>query len=223
MAYFTPAFLSFFRDLAANNHREWFQENKKTYEQQVKKPFERLVTDLIDRIHADDPAIMIDAKDAIFRINRDIRFSTDKTPYKTNVSAAISPGGRKDMTYPGLYIELKAEEIGIYGGLYMPDKDLLHRVRSHIAATLDELESMLGDPAFKKEYGTLRGDQHKRVPAEFQEAAKRQPLIANKAFYYYTKLPATLLTTEHLLDVLMEKYFIAKPMKEYLTRAAQGE
>lgn len=222
MAYFTSAFSTFFQDLARNNHREWFQENKKTYEQEVKKPFARLVTDLIDRIHADDPEIMLDTKDAIFRINRDIRFSKDKTPYKNNVSAVITPGGRKDVSTPGFYFELKADEIGVYGGLYQLDKEQLLRVRTHLAETPDELESLLSDPVFHKEYGTLLGDQHKRLPAEFKEAAIRQPLIANKAFYYHTQLPGKLLTSDKLLDVLMEKYFIAKPMKTYLMRAVRG-
>lgn len=224
MSYLSPDFITFFNELANNNHREWFHANKKTYESAVKEPFRKLVADLIDEVHEDDPDVRIEPKDAIFRINRDIRFSKDKTPYKTNVSAVISPGGRKDKTTPGFYFEVKATGIGIYGGLYMLDKHQLLNVRNHIAGSLEAFDALLNEPAYKKEYGgTLLGDQHKRIPPEFRDIVEEQPLIANKAFYYHSELPAKHITSEKLLDTLMEKYFIAKPMKEYLTEALGGE
>ncbi|MCB0846293.1 MAG: DUF2461 domain-containing protein, partial [Bacteroidetes bacterium] len=105
MPYFTPDYIAFFEELARNNTKEWFDQNRSRYEKSVKKPFYAFVERMIDLISEDDPAVMITPKDAIFRINRDIRFSNDKTPYKTNFSAVVSPGGRKEMVTPGLYFE----------------------------------------------------------------------------------------------------------------------
>lgn len=95
MAYFDENFLKFFKSLNKNNHKEWFDKNKSTYEASVKKPFEKLVADLIFKMQKLHPGFQCEVKDAVFRINRDIRFSKDKTPYKTNVSAVICHGGRK--------------------------------------------------------------------------------------------------------------------------------
>ena len=99
--YFSPDFLQFFKELAANNHKEWFDENRKRYETVVKKPFEVFVQHAIDEMAKLDPRLSeLDPKKCIFRINRDIRFSKDKAPYKLNRSAAISVGGRNDMIEP---------------------------------------------------------------------------------------------------------------------------
>ena len=98
MAYFTKDFTKFLKDLEKNNNREWFNENKKRYEESVKEPFYNFIDEMIMRINAIDNNVAIQPKDAIFRIYKDVRFSKDKLPYKTQVSAVISPGGRKDMT-----------------------------------------------------------------------------------------------------------------------------
>ena len=96
MAYFTKDFIDFFKELAANNKKEWFDFNRKRYEKSVKQPFAEFVQEMIDRIRADDPKVDISTKDAIFRINRDVRFSKDKTPYKTHMAAIVSARGKKD-------------------------------------------------------------------------------------------------------------------------------
>ena len=134
MKYFTKKFTQFFIDLAPNNNKEWFDVNRKRYEIDVKKPFEIFISDLLERAKEVDTTIMISYKEAIFRINKDVRFSKDKEPYKLNRSAIISSVGTKDKSIPGLYLEITPEEVGIYGGLYMPDKNQLHRVREEIAS-----------------------------------------------------------------------------------------
>ena len=90
MKYFSSDYLEFFKELAPNNNKDWFDKNRKRYIDSVKEPFKKFVTDLIQEISKVDDEVQIEAKDAIFRINRDIRFSKDKTPYKLNNSAIIS-------------------------------------------------------------------------------------------------------------------------------------
>jgi len=115
---FTETYIQFFQDLANNNVREWFHANKKTYETAVKKPFYKFVEQLIEEIRLVNPDILITPKDAIFRINRDIRFSKDKSPYKLNMSAAISKYGKKGNTCPGLYNDTGAEYVYVTRGAY---------------------------------------------------------------------------------------------------------
>ena len=114
MTYFSIDFLDFFKELAGNNHKDWFDLNRKRYEANIKKTFEVFITDLITQINKHDEKIEITYKEAIFRINRDVRFSKNKEPYKLNRSAIISPKGKKDKAFPGLYLEMGPEHYRIY-------------------------------------------------------------------------------------------------------------
>lgn len=113
MKYFTDDFAKFFKDLAKNNHKEWFHENKKRYESSVKYPFTLFLKDLITEIQKFGTALDIEPKDCILRINKDIRFSKDKTPYNLHYTAFISKDGKKDKSIPGLFLRFSPEEIGI--------------------------------------------------------------------------------------------------------------
>jgi uncharacterized protein (TIGR02453 family) len=214
--FFTPDFLQFYRELAANNDRDWFHANKKRYEQSVKQPFEIFVAELIVRMKQTDPKLELAAKDAIFRINRDVRFSKDKTPYKLCSSAIITKGGKKDTVSPGMYLELGPEKLAVYGGIYMPDKEQLAAVRNHIASNLSQFSKLLDDSEFKATYGTLRGEQNKILPKELQEAAKKQPLMFNKAFYFYSHLPAELTLDPALPERIMACQRAGQSMAEFL-------
>ncbi len=219
MAYFTDDFIKFFQELAENNHKQWFDEHRKRYEKNIKAPFKALVEDMILRIHADDPEVMIPAKDAIFRINRDIRFSRDKRLYKTQMSAVISPAGRKDLGLPGFYFELNANRIMIGGGAHTCDKDRLQAIRGYIVAKPDEFKKALSDKTFRDKFGEIRGEKNKRLPAEFRERAETEPLLFNKQFYFMAELPPKIITDDRLGDVLMEYYFAGKPLMGFLRKA----
>ncbi len=219
MAYFNPDFLQFFKDLAANNHRDWFTANKKRYESVVKDPFKLFVEEMIERMAKEDKRISLEAKDAIFRINRDIRFSKDKTPYKTNVSAIITPGGKKDKTTPGLYFEFGPENVRIYGGVYMLDKDQLYDVRQYICDHASQFQKAISDKDFVKKYEEIRGEKNKVIPKEFRESAENQPLIFNKQFYYFAKLDPEVVLQDDLADILMAYYHASNPVRDFLTKA----
>lgn len=219
MAYFTTDLMQFLKDLAANNNKVWYDANKKRFENSVKKPFEAFVAEMINRIQQDDKSINIQPKDAIFRIYRDVRFSKDKTPYKTYVSAIISAGGRKNLALPGTYIELNPEHIRIYGGVYQPDKIQLQRIRESIIANPDKFNSLVSDKQFVKCFVELRGEKNKVLPKELKPAAEKQPLIFNKQFYYFGSLDPKLATDNRLPELLMEYYFAGKPMKGFLSKA----
>lgn len=218
MSHFTPDFLEFFKELAANNNKDWFDENRKRYHESIKKPFEDFVTAMINEMRKTDKSLNITYKDCIFRINRDIRFSKDKSPYKLNRSAAISAGGKKDHANPGLYFEITPEHVRVYTGVYGPDKDQLLAVREEIADNLKEFDKIINEKKFKKVFGEIKGEKNVRLPKELQEAAEKQPLIYNKQFYVYTSFPPEIIFEKGVVKKLVDTYKIAEPFAKFLSK-----
>jgi uncharacterized protein (TIGR02453 family) len=215
----TQQSLDFLKDLAQNNNREWYHDNKKRYEKELKKPFENLVTAVIAEVQKVDPEVEIPARKAIFRIYRDTRFSKDKTPYKTHVSAIIGPGGTKNKMYPGFYLHVEPGMLMLGGGAYFLDTQSLYQVREFIMQNKDRFNQLITDPTFVAKYETLRGEQNKRLPKELTKAAEEQPLLYNKQFYFMAELPPDHVLREDFLDFMMEYYMAAKPVKDFLKEA----
>jgi uncharacterized protein (TIGR02453 family) len=221
-ACFTPDFLAFFRDLAANNHREYFHAHKKRYETSVKQPFADFIGLLIAAIRQEDPRVRISPAQAIFRIHRDVRFSQDKSPYKLYASALIVPGTRRITGDTGFYLEFSPEHCGVYGGLYQPDKQQLENVRTAIAQDPGRLDRLMSAPAFRERFGEILGEKNVRLPAHFQSVRAVQPLIAHKQFYFRALLPAETILRPDLPDLLMAYYRAAKPLNDYLEEAGRS-
>jgi len=221
MAYFTQEFVDFFKELAKNNNKEWFHANKKRYEQNVKKPFYSFVQSIIDELKKEDPGLKIEVKNTVFRINRDIRFSKDKSPYKNHVAAAISRGGRKDMQYPGIYIHLEPGNFMMAGGCYMPDKENLYLLRKYIIDHPEEIKKALSDPTFVKMYGGLaEGEKNKILPKEFKEHGASHPLIFNKQYYYYKTISdENIFLAEDLLKLVIDHYKGGEPWNQIIRNA----
>ncbi|MCB0762455.1 MAG: DUF2461 domain-containing protein [Flavobacteriales bacterium] len=222
MAYFTQAYIDFFKQLGANNHRDWFQDNKKTYDKEVKQPFQVFVKDLIAEIAKVDTSLNLEVKDAIFRINRDIRFSKDKTPYKTHMAAVISPGGRRDHSTPGMYLMMGAENMMSGGGVYGPSKEDIYAIRQMIARDPKAYNQVVGDKKFVKTFGEMQGEENKIVPKEFKAAAEIAPHILKKQWYYMAELPAETCLRDDLLPFVMELRAAAEPVKTYLANALKA-
>jgi len=220
MAFFTPDYLNFFKNLAANNNRDWFHANKKRYEASVKDPFLEFVAEIIDRTTKIDKRFEADPKKAVYRIYRDVRFSKDKTPYKMNMSAVIAPGGRKEgIGIPGMYLEMGAEHFRFYCGLYAPEKEVLYQVRQYIIKHSTQLNKLVSDKVFVEKFGELRGDKNKMLPKEFKEAAQKQPFVFNKQFYFFASLPPETILREDFGNLVMEYFEHSEPMRNFLTKA----
>ncbi len=219
MSYINPGFLNFFKELSKNNSSAWFNENRKTYEKEVKKPFAELVEEMIRRIQKHEPDVQIKASDAIMRINKDIRFSKDKTPYNTHMAANISAFGKKDKSYPGFYFQLSPEGIMIYGGAYAVENPTLLNIRNHIAGNLKDFAQAYSDKSFVEKFGKIQGEQNKRIPPEFQAAVDKEPLVANKQFYYAANLKPDVIASDALPDKLMEFYLAGKKVNDFLKQA----
>jgi uncharacterized protein (TIGR02453 family) len=220
MAYFTQEFIDYFRQLSRNNERDWFHAHKKEYERHVKQPFNAFVAEIIDRISLKDPEVEIEPKDAVFRIARDIRFSKDKTPYKTHMAAVITREGKRNVQYPGLYFYFGAKSLGIGGGVYKLDKDHVQKIRRTIAQDGKSLERATKGKAFVELFGELQGEKNVRLPKEFADAAERFPLIANKQFYYFAEYddPKILLRND-LPSFVMRHYRAGQKVNDFLKTA----
>ncbi|MCP4441045.1 MAG: DUF2461 domain-containing protein [Aureispira sp.] len=221
MLYFTEDYNNFFKGLARSNSKDWFDVNRKDYEKHVKKAFYKFLGDLIERIKKDyDPNFDLLVKNAVFRINRDIRFSKDKTPYKLHMGAVVSNGGRKNMQIPGMYIQLGVGELWLGGGMYSPSKDNLYKIREYLMQNPKSLDKILADKTFKKFYGELRGTKNKVLPKVFKEAAKEQPLIFNKQFYYMAEYDdESLITRDDFMDWVIEHYEASQKINKWFSEA----
>jgi uncharacterized protein (TIGR02453 family) len=213
MAFFSKDFLQFFIDLAGDNHKDWFDLNRKRYETVVKEPFHHFINHLIFKLSEIDTSFQnLEAKDCIFRINRDVRFSKDKAPYKLMVSAIIRSGGKKSSNVNGIYIELCPEYVRVYGGIYeISGEDLLF-FREGLAEYLSELQKAYNSNPFKLSFGSILGEKNKILPAHLKEKAAEEPLIFNKQWYFYHQMDASSCLQENFTEKVVELYAIARPM-----------
>ena len=222
MAFFTADFLEFFIELAPNNNKDWFDLNRKRYESSVREPFRHFVQHLIDTLAMTQPEFKgLEAKDCVFRINRDIRFSKDKTPYKMNVSAVISPNGKKSQAVNGVYFELGPEHVRVYGGVYEIDKDDLLAVREGIAANLEAFKAAYTDKQFVRTFKNIIGEKNKIIPKDLRDAAEVEPLIFNKQWYFYAQLDAEDVLRDDLDQVILKCYEAGKPVESFFSKLIQ--
>jgi len=216
MAFFQKEFLDFFIELAPNNNKEWFDINRKRYEDFVKEPFKKFVTHVISKIAENDPAFKdVEAKDCIFRINRDVRFSKDKMPYKMMVSAVVAPNGKKSKAVNGVYFELGPEHLRVYGGIYEIDKEDLLTVREGIAKDIPKFQKAYSNPEFTKVFGEIRGDKNKIIPKDLKDSAVIEPLIFNKQWYFYTEFQPETILLENLDEIILNCYNAGRPVETY--------
>lgn len=223
MAYFNKAFVDFFKGLAANNEREWFHDNKKIYEKEVKKPFYQFVADVIDAMGEREGELGLEVKNAVFRINRDIRFSKDKSPYKLHVGGVVSKGGRKNIQIPGIYIQLSAEENYIGGGSYQPDKQNLIKIREALVEDVKSYRSAVNSKKFKQYFPEgIQGERNKILPKQFKPYAEDIPELFQKQHYCMSKhIGSDFVLKDDLLEVVMQHYEATKDLNDYLKRAIQ--
>lgn len=219
MAFFDPDFIQFFKDLAPNNNKDWFDENRSRYEARVREPFKAFVDHMIALLGQENPKLKeLENKQCIFRINRDIRFSKDKTPYKLNVSAAVFVGGKKMYMSEGVYFELGPEHVRIYGGLYELDKDSLLEVREGIAENLEAFKKLYSAREFESTFGTIRGEQNKILPKELKEVGALEPMLYNKQFYYFAEFPPEIILEDNFDAIVANIYKAGRPMEQFFSK-----
>lgn len=208
----------FLKKLATNNTREWMAENKPEY-QATRKVFETLIADLITGISAFDEGLVgLEAKKSVFRLNRDTRFSADKSPYKLNYGASMSKGGRKTPN-ASYYIHLKPGDNFVGGGMYMPEADALKKVRQEIDYNTDEFLSIIHDEHFVQAYGEMRGDKLKTAPKGYPKDHEYIELLRHKGFYFLYQIPDEELAEDDFVAKQLARFELIFPFISFLNMA----
>ena len=215
----TKKIIDFLKKLNKNNTKEWFDENRKEYNE-AKKYFTNLVNEFIVRISKFDSSVAaVTANQCIFRINRDIRFSNDKTPYKTNMGAYIIEGGRKNWKC-GYYVHIEHNSSLIGGGLHIPQNDWLLKARMAISDNGDELMKLINKPNYKKTFGEFIGEKLKSAPRDFNKDDKYIELIKLKSFdIIYNYDDKKVYDVNNFIDDAIEKFKILKPVNDFFNEA----
>jgi uncharacterized protein (TIGR02453 family) len=215
---FRPEAIAFLADLAANNDRAWFTPRKPEYERLVKEPLEALCAALGERFAARGLPLTADPVRSPFRIYRDVRFSKDKSPYKTAASARFmaADGG------PGGYFHLEPGEIYAGGGLYRPEPAMLAAWRRLVDAEPDAVRGAITDPGFVATFGGLTGDRLTRVPSGYPKDHPAADLLVLKDQIFSARLSDADVRSPALPDILADLYAAAGPVWSLLVRVAKG-
>ncbi len=213
------SYSTFFKELSDNNHKEWFHANKKRYENDVKAPFIEVLEAVIPKLKEWENKIDEDPKKALFRINRDIRFSKDKSPYNTIMKAGFSPGGKKS-ELPGFYLGIDAQSIHVGGGLFMISASELKVLRHAIADDPKALVEIVNATGFVQNFGKLKGDRAKRLDKNLMAVAEQTDLIFHKQFYAMAEFPlAPFFGSKSIVDEILEHFEAIRPLNMYLNKA----
>ncbi len=213
------SFTNFFKELAGNNNKEWFDNNRKRYLDDVKIVFETIVSDTLNELKKTESLAHIEPKDCIFRINKDVRFSKDKQPYKLQCSASISKGGKKDFVNPGLYFEIGPEFLNIYAGIYGPDKEILESIRRYIYNHIPHFQSVIRENSFKQYFENVKGEKNKVIAKEFKDQITVCPELLNKQFYIFHQQDINCFKNHDVVDYIINVYSKAKPFNLFLSQA----
>lgn len=217
--------LQFLEDLKANNNRDWFLDNKKRYEV-FKKDYHQLVIDFLDAMKPLDSSLeMLEVKNCTFRINRDIRFSKDKSPYKSYIAVWLS-SGVKGQNRSGYYVHIEKGASFIAGGFYCPEADDLKKVRKEIAYFYEDLEEILGEKNFKKEFEDFDRNEAnllKNPPRGYEKDHPAIEFLKLKSFETSQKFDINELTKEDFVSKMSKKLILLKPLNDFINRALTAE
>lgn len=212
--------LQFLAKLKKNNDREWFEAHKEEY-LGAKEEFETYVDELLTSIRKFDNKIDPDltAKKCVFRIHKDVRFSKDKTPYKTNMGASMNPGGKKSLM-AGYYFHVSPGECFIAGGVYMPDAENLAAIRQEIDYNPKEFKKILNSAGFKKYFKGLDPiDVLKTVPKGYDKENEMIEYLKHKHYIVTFEFNGKDLENKKTFSVLTEGFKAMYPFVEFLRNA----
>lgn len=218
-----PSTLKFLKDLKKNNNKPWFDAHRNEYEA-AKKNFEQVIQAVIDMHGKSDKTIAhLKAKECMFRINRDIRFAKDKSPYKTNMGAYINRGGKKSF-YGGYYFHCEPGQSFVGGGLWMPMPNELSKVRQEIDYNLAEFKKITGSKKFKSSYKDLSRDAEytlTRVPKGYEADNPAADYIKLKSFVATAKVSDADLNSKTIVKKLATAFEALQPMLAFINKSLE--
>lgn len=216
----TNNMIQFLKELHDNNNKSWFDENRKRYEG-FKSEYHNLTEIILSEMKKIDSSLSgLNTKDCVFRINKDIRFSKDKTPYKTYLGINMTPFGKK-MSLASYYIHIQEGQSFVGGGLYMPTAELLNKARKEIHYFYDEFKQILEHPDFKNSYNALdENDKIKlvRPPKGYTEDDPAIEYLKLKSFTATIPIADKKLTDKNFVANTVEHLKALFPLIQFLNR-----
>lgn len=210
--------LDFLTRLSKNNNKEWFDAHKKEYEA-LRKEWIDFVSEGIQAFGTFDSAMLdLDPKKCIFRINRDVRFSKNKDPYKNNFGMSLSSGG-KASDFCGYYLHIQPGECFIAGGAYQPMPEKLAAIRQEIDYNLDAFQKILSAKEFKSQFGSLSGDKLSRPPKGYDADNPAVEYLKHKGFIAYRKVDDKALMDPNFMKEFVRSGKAMKPLIDFLNEA----
>jgi len=210
--------LLFLSDLKNNNDRNWFAENRKRYED-AKSNYETFVQEILNEIVRFDPIFRgLEPKSCMFRINRDTRFSHDKSVYKTNFGAFMVRGGKKNGDkFPGYYFHIEPGSSFVAGGAYIPPAQWLNAIRERIDGDAERLIKIVNDKAFRKYFGGLEGEKLRTAPKGYPRDHPHIELLKMKSYLAEMAIPDKVITSDECFDLVVGAFRAMKPLNDFLT------
>jgi len=210
--------LTFLKSLKKNNNREWFEKNRGKYEL-AKEDFENFVGELIKELAKSNSSLgSLKVKDCVFRIYRDVRFSKNKAPYKTNMGAYFVEGGKKS-DKAGFYIQLEPGNSFIAGGCWMPQAPQLKAIRQEIDYNLNDFEKVLDEKAFKKLFGELSDTRLKTTPKGYDSSNPAIDHLRQTSFIAQTPIEDQLFVSKSLVKKCGSVFTSMQPFLKFLNTA----
>lgn len=221
----TKEAIQFIEDLKVNNNTEWMHANKKRYED-FKVDYQKHIEEVLAEMKPLDKTLEpLEAKNCKFRINRDIRFSKDKRPYKNNIGMWMTQDKNRKNA-PGYYIHFEKGKSFIAAGVWNPEAPELKQIRKEIEFFHDDLEKILSDKNFKKEYGALSIEENNRLknaPKGFDINHPAIELLKFKSFTASQSIDDKLFSDKDFAKKIAQKLILLKPLNDFLSRALQTE
>ena len=208
--------LKFLRALKRNNRREWFEAHRGDYEAYVRQPMTAIVERLAVDLRVFAPELIANPKLSIHRIYRDIRFSENKTPYKTHLAARFPPRALAKGEGAGVYFHVAPDGVWIGGGMYAPQPRELYAIREHISGHLTQFRAIVESPGFKKHFGALDGEKLTRVPRGFAKDHPAAEYLKFRQFIGGADYPASLATSPAFYKALLTVFREVTPLTRFL-------
>jgi uncharacterized protein (TIGR02453 family) len=216
--HFSPEALQFLRSLARNNRRDWFDPRKPVFERELKAPMLQLIEEINGELADFAPEYIRPAQKCMFRIYRDTRFSSDKTPYKKHISAWWTRQGLEKKSGGGFYFHLSGKELLIAAGVYMPEREQLLAIRNHLLEHHEEFRSLQKDRKLQRLMGEFDGLRLTRPPKGFPKDHPALDLIACRQWGVSATLPAETAMQPGLRKAIVSRFHAATPLIEFLNR-----
>lgn len=212
--------LQFLAELSENNNKEWFETNRNHY-QDLRNSFTATMENLYPLLMKFDKDLeTVNPKGTMFRINRDIRFSKDKSPYKNNFGSYFALGGSQS-ELAGYYIHIQPQNCFVGGGIYMPQPNVLKKIRQEIDYNSEEFLEIINETNFQKYFGTIQGEKLKNTPKDYEKTHPMSEYLKLKGFFVVANFTNEQICNNDFVEQMAVRFETMYPLNVFLNKAVK--